>query len=150
MELWFRIPEAATWSNGSTDGSVFTRGSFAGSHGFIRKVANNTFGFWVRGDGGLGSADVIVARDTWYHAVGTWNGSTARLYINGSLSSSLNILLSGNFEPAVWFVGSTQALSGSVGNRFQGDVANLKIYNGALTDSEVQQNFNALRGRFGI
>jgi hypothetical protein len=31
-----------------------------------------------------------------------------------------------------------------------GDFARLDTYNRALSDSEVQQNFNALRGRFGI
>jgi hypothetical protein len=29
-------------------------------------------------------------------------------------------------------------------------IANMKMYNRALTAAEIQQNFNALRGRFGI
>ena len=31
-----------------------------------------------------------------------------------------------------------------------GDISNYQYYNRALSASEVQQNFNALRGRFGI
>ena len=31
-----------------------------------------------------------------------------------------------------------------------GNVSSLKFYNKALTASEISQNFNALRGRFGI
>lgn len=31
-----------------------------------------------------------------------------------------------------------------------GDMASVKVYNRVLTQSEVRQNFNALRGRFGI
>jgi hypothetical protein len=33
---------------------------------------------------------------------------------------------------------------------FNGNIAQASIYNRALTASEVQQNFNALRGRFGL
>jgi hypothetical protein len=33
---------------------------------------------------------------------------------------------------------------------FQGNIATTQIYNRALSASEVQQNFNALRGRYGI
>jgi hypothetical protein len=31
-----------------------------------------------------------------------------------------------------------------------GKISNVQIYNRALSASEVQQNFNALRGRYGI
>jgi hypothetical protein len=33
---------------------------------------------------------------------------------------------------------------------FNGKVPMVRVYNRALTASEIQQNFNALRGRFGI
>ena len=33
---------------------------------------------------------------------------------------------------------------------YKGNIANAQIYNRALSAAEIQQNFNALRGRFGI
>ena len=33
---------------------------------------------------------------------------------------------------------------------WEGNIAEVKVYNSALTASEIQQNFNALRGRYGI
>ena len=39
---------------------------------------------------------------------------------------------------------------GAASNLFDGDIPVVQIYNRALTASEVKQNFNALRGRFGI
>jgi hypothetical protein len=41
---------------------------------------------------------------------------------------------------------------GCINNNYHvnGNIAQVSIYNRALTASEVQQNFNALRGRFGI
>jgi hypothetical protein len=35
-------------------------------------------------------------------------------------------------------------------NRLNGNIASVKVYNRALTATEVQQNFNALKGRFGL
>jgi hypothetical protein len=46
-----------------------------------------------------------------------------------------------------------QRFYGSVyqgGSTFNGNISSVKIYNRALTAAEIQQNFNALRGRFGI
>ena len=38
----------------------------------------------------------------------------------------------------------------STGREYDGKIANLSIYDKALTAAEVKQNFNALRGRYGI
>jgi hypothetical protein len=35
-------------------------------------------------------------------------------------------------------------------SQFWGDISSISLYNRYLTDTEVSQNFNALRGRFGI
>jgi hypothetical protein len=37
-----------------------------------------------------------------------------------------------------------------VNNRLNGRISNTKIYNRALSAAEIQQNFNALRSRYGI
>jgi len=42
-----------------------------------------------------------------------------------------------------------QGASGNEGY-FTGYIPNTQIYNRALSAAEVQQNFNALRGRYGI
>jgi hypothetical protein len=150
MEMVLNVPSAATWSDGTYSGSIFTRGTYLGSHGFIRTITNNTIGFWVRGDTGLGSATSTILRDTNYHCIGTWDGTVARLYINGVLQSSTTIALTGLFEPGVWWIGSIQAMSGANGNRFRGNIGVAKVYNKALTLDEVRQNFASIRGRYGI
>ena len=62
-------------------------------------------------------------------------GSTANSEIFGTATGNLNIGIDGN--------NSSEPLSGRI--------ANVMIYkNKGLTSAEVQQNFNALRGRFGI
>lgn len=91
-----------------------------------------------------GYATVI---STWYQAVGTYDGSTIKLYINGVLQPG-----------SLSYVATPTTSAGGirVGRRWDnaeyinGKINVAKIYNRALTDAEVEINFNALRGRFGI
>jgi hypothetical protein len=41
-------------------------------------------------------------------------------------------------------------LNGSVNAAFNGDIGPVQIYNRALSASEVLQNYNALKSRFGL
>jgi len=91
-----------------------------------------------------------VSTNTWVHicAVFNFSTSTGTLYRNGGeLSSSSSISITGtitNNSPLYLMSrgGSNQWVTGRL--------SGLKIYNRALTANEVSQNFNALRGRFGI
>jgi len=93
---------------------------------------------------------VVATSGTWAHITGTWNGSDnkARIYVNGVLKntgSASNL----NYGGAVNLI-QIGYLSAS-GNYFTGNIANIKhYYNKVLSDSEVLQNFNALRGRYGL
>ena len=42
------------------------------------------------------------------------------------------------------------SVGGGIGNFFDGNISNVKIYNKVLTDSEIQQNYNVTKGRFGL
>jgi len=82
----------------------------------------------------------------WYMGTMTFDNTTARLYLNGVQTGSTT---SGG--PVT--LNSTQSLT--IGRRVQGqyydgNIAQVSIYNRALTASEIKQNFNVLRGRFGI
>lgn len=99
----------------------------------------------------IGGADVNCSDpDThplneWMQWVGTYNGSSMKFYRNGQLKNT--VAATGTLGS-----NSTAATIGQYANQYRlnGQVPIIKIYNRALTDSEVQQNFNALRGRFGI
>ena len=45
-------------------------------------------------------------------------------------------------------IGGDEALPNSEG--FQGSIAYVNVYNRALTSSEITQNYNASKSRFGI
>ena len=88
-----------------------------------------------------------IATNQWYNIVLTRNLYTFSHYINGSLNQSSNSTNIINCSSS----GPLRVGSGYVsGYYFLGDVGAAAIYNRALTQTEVTQNFNALRGRYGI
>lgn len=99
----------------------------------------------------IGGTDVNCADpdvhplNTWMHWVGTYDGSNMKFYRNGILKNT--VARTGTLGS-----NSTNAEIGQYSNdyRMDGDISIVKIYNRALTSAEVAQNFNALRGRYGI
>jgi hypothetical protein len=151
LSAWIRIPAAATWTNGFL-GNILSRSSYAGSVGLWRDTVNNQIIAYFRQAGatfGAVACTGTIGRDVWVNIVASWTGSSLSLYLNGVLSQT-NTGTLGGANIANWTIGNVTAAGGNVGNRFQGEVGITQIYDRALTATEVQQNFNALRGRYGI
>jgi hypothetical protein len=68
----------------------------------------------------------------------------ASLYVDGNFISTVNTILNLQTSP----IGSIG--NWSSGNYWVGDIAQVQIYNRALTTAEITQNFNATRNRFGV
>lgn len=88
----------------------------------------------------------VLLNNTTYHIVSCYNGVQLKIYVNGVLSSGsvLNEPLSG------WGIDRIGRWMDSDQRSFVGTIFNLNTYNRELTADEVAQNFNALRGRYGI
>ena len=88
--------------------------------------------------------DQSVTVNNWQHIVATYDGTNLSLYRNGVLGNA--VTATGNIT------NTTKSLNIGVrgGNYFGGRISNAKVYNRALTATEVAQNFAALRSRFGI
>lgn len=88
----------------------------------------------------------------WYNFTFTWNGSFLNLYRNGiSISTPIAQTINAQALTATVDVGG-KMFQGDSGNQgyFTGYIPNTQIYNRALNSSEVLQNFNATRARFGV
>ena len=88
-------------------------------------------------------ANTSAIINTWYSVVCVNDGRTAKLYINNILQTMTSTITSAAISGAV-----TIATGGS--EYFNGNISNVQVYNRALSTNEITQNFNALRGRYGI
>ena len=101
------------------------------------------------GTGGYFSSNSSVNLNQWTHVVVTFNGSTINWYINSIIDKSLS--QSGTITPERnGDLGIGRELFENYGRGMNGRISNAKIYNRALSAAEISQNFNALRGRFGL
>lgn len=83
-----------------------------------------------------------------HHVTATSASGVATLYLNGTSQSTDTRTSSGNF--------SNTGKTCNIGRRndgasfFNGTVHLVRVYNRTLSATEVTQNFNAIRGRFGL
>jgi hypothetical protein len=99
---------------------------------------------------GYHTSNSTVPLNTWTHyaVVRDSDSSSIVFYINGSLDRTITSI-TGSITVQQTYPVTLGSYNGS-GYEYTGRIASGKIYNRALTAAEVQQNFNASRGRFGI
>ena len=89
-----------------------------------------------------------VPNNTWTHIVGTYNGSVSIAYINGVQAGAYS--QTGTVNGGTYYVGTYgQALTDGVHN-FMGHIGIARIYNKALSVTEIIQNYNNGRQRYGV
>lgn len=120
--------------------------------------SNRTYGLWYNYNSSVflyqryGTSGVSVSHSTalstgvWYHMVGVSEGVNHRMYLNGvEVGSATN--------------GSSTFYSSTEGYRVgaatyhtyhNGPIQVVRLYNVALTEEQIVQNYRSLRGRFGI
>jgi hypothetical protein len=98
----------------------------------------------------IGTASSSIAPNTWYHVgftTGGVSGSDLSFYVNGTLAQSTT--LTGNRKTGTrdLVIGKAAWTSNYY---WTGSIATSTIHNRALSQTEVTQNFNAYRSRYGI
>jgi hypothetical protein len=137
--------------------------TFIGNKSIISKGAqaegsNTTFAAWIivsttrirnRFYNSTGTESFVttpnLSVNTWYNIIWTYNGSTIAVYTNGIAGETVS--LSGPLKTNTNPIRIGQDI---YGNNTAMTCASAQIYNRALTQAEILQNFNALRGRYGI
>lgn len=145
IEIWVKP------ANLNQNGHWFEKGTVNAQYSLFQEGSNICFRTKPAGtmDSLYGSATVLSTTN-WNHVVASRDPYRKKIYINGVLTYFKNYTDSITTTPDGMSIGVYGGYSGSRSYYYNGDIANIKIYNRALSDSEISQNFNALRGRFGI
>jgi hypothetical protein len=101
---------------------------------------NQTFG---------ATAPIATVIGAWYNVVGQYTGTAWNLYINGDLSNSSITATGPQASTAPISIGAA-SISGTYQRFLNGDISLVQVYNRALSATEIQQNYNAQKSRFGL
>lgn len=85
----------------------------------------------------------------WHFTAFTWDGTYGRTYYNDSGPVQTTSSTSWVEEITNVVIGKGFHLGGTE-RAFTGKVANIQIYNTTLSADEIRQNYNALKGRYGL
>lgn len=95
------------------------------------------------------AAGTATATNTWISVTVTFASGSTIWYVNGSLNNTVSQGISTLPAVSNAFVGVGDNFPGGQ-EYFAGSIGLLRVYNRVLTATEVTQNFNATRGRYGI
>ena len=150
LGCWLKTTATSLTGSFAYDGNgVIWSDVYGGANDFVFAVLNNKVSFWT-GDGGGSNIDGTTSINTgsWFYITIVKDGtnSSKKIYVNTTLEATgtctANLLTA---NPIIRIGGNT------LDNKyFNGNIAKASVYNRALSAAEVSQNFNALRGRFGI
>ena len=108
---------------------------------FIFKSSNGV-GYSYAGNTG-GSYSFTFSAATWYYIATVMDSGTTRHYVNGAQVATRTYASS--------VASTTTVMIGAINNQHEvdGSIPITRIYNKTLTASEVIQNYNAQKSRFG-
>ena len=117
-------------TTGTNDSTIFVRNTYE----------NNRWGFY---DGSTVLKGTVLDLNRWYNLVMTKSSTTYTIFLNAEQENQ-NTKNNINIED---FLIGRRSYSNFY---YNGNIATTQIYNRALSAAEVKQNYNALKGRFGL
>ena len=151
VSVWTKTPTTPTGTVISEGGKIMMGMSDTQFWIFKYNTGNSLYS---SGNLSYGAYNVSVTSNTWYNLTAVMYGTGNNdfyLYVNGQpVTLSYSSTVMGNYTNE----GSWMAVNGKSGstyyNYYNGSIASLNIYNRALSAQEIKQNYNALKGRFGL
>jgi len=129
-----------TYNTGSGDEGIITKNAF---NCYALSASQTSFAIYINGGGH--SARVYLepgSGSRWYHLVGTFDGTTIRVYLDGHLRSQTSYSASIAVSATNPVIIGKNGVGGGEG--YTGKIDEVRIYNRTLTPIEVQNHY--LRG----
>lgn len=136
IDAWFYLTSYSAGRSWILNLGPYTTGS---EHWILYSATSTQFGVFA---GAQVSPNIPL--NTWINIITTFDGTTYTCYKNG--------VSVGSTAATFNFTGNVLYLGLKIGSEYNmtGSIASCRMYSRALTDAEVVQNFNSIRGRFGI
>ena len=120
---------------------------------WIAKRLSCTFDNSDGASGAWPTSNTDIPLSTWVHVCLVRDGANANFYYNGAADGTgtrgTGTLAYATGQP-LYLGTDTDGGSFITGNYLEGKISNFKLYNRALSASEILQNYNALKSRFGL
>lgn len=95
-------------------------------------------------------ASSSLSLNTWYNLVFYWNDyNSFGTYVNGTFQGSMAINQAWK-GGAIFLIASYCGTANNANGWFSGSIANFSIYDRLLSTSEILNNYDAMKGRFGL
>jgi alpha-mannosidase len=137
IEAWVRLDRVNRWASVVAKGNTNTDPS----HNYALELANSGRWLCVLGNG----VSAIALRSSsapqtnrYYHVACVWNGSTVQLYVDGALNATAAQSLTPAVNAGPLYIGQF----GGNADRLDGIVDEVRVYNRALTQAEIQSDLN--------
>jgi outer membrane protein assembly factor BamB len=151
VEAWVRVDAPLTW--GGIVSAIQDNGSF--ERGWCLGFRGSQFCFGIAANGGPDrltylSSPTEFEKQRWYHVVGTYDGFTQNLFVDGQLAASATEQSGPINYPASVFLELGAYHDDDEYHRMTGMLHEAAIYNRSLSSSEVTALHQQKSGRFPI
>ena len=121
--------------------SLIVDGGYAGTVAYSNRIDfyyTDTSPFFL-------NATINLSSSTWYYVCSVRGASQKQIYLNSNLIASVNS--SDSYSCPYNYI---QIGSNNGSDNLNGNIGQVQIYNRALSQQEILQNFNATRFRYGV
>lgn len=148
ISIWFST-NTTTWADNVNNLFFYGSGVNGQAFGIDFSIYPSMEVYTWGGAGRDLTFSTTFAQTGWKNITVTYNGSTTILiYENGLQTQTLALSAACNTTSSTVYIGSVNPSINSW--YFDGNISQVLMYNSVLTASQISQNFNALRGRYGI
>ena len=141
--MWFKTPDSTNAQSNRLLDKNYALGMWLGKN---TTGTSNSWGGGVRESSAPYGIYLTLTDGQWHFLASIRSGTTHTLYGDGISNTTSNTVSTTALSTDFISIGS----NGGAASYFKGNIAQTQIYNRALSASEVLQNFNATRARFGI
>jgi hypothetical protein len=153
IDVWFYSTSVTNYRN-ILDMNYGNYGSTGNVGPRLEQYSNNTANWVWSGNTSnnsllVGSNSYSISANTWYNATWVCDNGTVAVYLNG-VATQTGISSTYGFLTTYGAASIGRGFHLDSSRYFTGRVGSVRIYNRALSATEIAQNFNSLRDRFGV